>query len=170
MPDSGLAFIALGSNLGDAPANVLRAFSRLESLTDQPLLRSSLWETTPVQCPQGSPLFINAMAGLVPRASETPFSLLARLQSLEKEIGRQPKKILNEPRLLDLDLIAFGPVVIATPELTLPHPRAHARQFVLQPLSEIVPGFVLPGTQTTVAEFLHRLEPDPCIRRLDHRQ
>jgi 2-amino-4-hydroxy-6-hydroxymethyldihydropteridine diphosphokinase len=170
MPDSGLAFIALGSNLGDAPANVLRAFSRLESLTDHPLLRSSLWETTPVQCPPGSPLFINAMAGLVPRASETPFSLLARLQSLEKEIGRQPKKILNEPRLLDLDLIAFGPVVIATPELTLPHPRAHARQFVLQPLSEIAPGFVLPGTQTTVAEFLHRLEPDPCIRRLDHRQ
>ena len=170
MPNPVLAFVALGSNLGDPRAHVLRAFARLQSLTDQPLLRSLLWETTPVHCPPGSPRFVNAVAGLVPHAEETPFSLLTKLQALEKEIGRQPKKILNEPRVIDLDLIAFGQTVVATPELALPHPRAHERQFVLQPLSEIAPDFVLPGMQKTVAELLHELEEDPAFRCLDHGQ
>src|SRR3989454_7693700 len=103
-----LAFIALGSNLGDPKQNVVQAMDRLQELSDTPLLRSSLWQTTPVDCPPGSPLFVNAVVGLVPREGETPESLLEKLQTIEKEFGRQPKKILNEPRPLDLDLIAFG--------------------------------------------------------------
>jgi len=165
-PHSSLAFVALGSNLGDAPAHVLRAFTRLQSFSDQPLLLSSLWETAPVDCPPGSPPFVNAAAGLVPRANETPLSLLDRLQALEREIGRQPKKILNEPRVIDLDLIAFGQVVLVTPELTLPHPRAYERRFVLQPLREIAPDFVLPGTVKTVSELLAHLDSVPTVRLL----
>ena len=109
-------------------------------LSDRTLLQSSCWRTTPVDCPPGSPLFLNAMAGLVPRAEETPETLLITLQQLEKEFGRALKKTFNEPRPLDLDLIAFGRRLRATPQLTLPHPRAHLRAFVLAPLNEIATG------------------------------
>ena len=161
-----MCFVALGSNLGDARENILRALSLLQSLSGLPLRRSSLWETTPVDCPPGSPPFLNAVAGLVPRAGETPRSLLARLQSFEKRIGRPPKKILNEPRVIDLDLIAFGPQTIAGPDLVLPHPRAHLRRFVLQPLSEIAPDYILPGQAKIVVELLQGLDSSETLRRL----
>lgn len=163
---SGMAFVALGSNLGDSRENVLRAIGLLQSLSDLPLRRSSLWETTPVDCPPGSPKFVNAAAGLVPRSAETPRSLLAQLQSLEKEIGRAPKRILNEPRVIDLDLIAFGSQTIALPDLVLPHPRAHLRRFVLQPLSEIAPDYIFPGQDKTVSELLLGLDSSETLRRL----
>jgi len=166
---SALAFVALGSNLGDSRQNILRAFALLQSLSDLPLLRSSLWKTTPVDCPPGSPRFINAVAGPAPRPAETPRSLLARLQSLEKEIGRAPKRIRNEPRVMDLDLIAFGRQIVAAPELVLPHPRAHLRRFVLQPLCEIAPDYILPGQDKTVAELLRELAGTfpACLVRVD---
>lgn len=148
-----LAFVALGSNLGDSEVILRNAIERLRAFSDQPLVVSSFSKTTPVDCPPGSPLFLNAVVGLVPRADETPQSLLAKLQALEREFGRQPKKVLNEPRPLDLDLIAFGNAVLNTPDLVLPHPRAHLRSFVLQPLSEIAPTLVLPGQSKTVAEM-----------------
>jgi 2-amino-4-hydroxy-6-hydroxymethyldihydropteridine diphosphokinase len=107
-----------------------------------------------VDCPPGSPPFWNAVVGLVPRAGETPESLLAGLQALEKEFGRQPKRVLNEPRVLDLDLIAFGNETRNSPQLTLPHPRAHQRLFVLGPLNEIAPGLVLPGQKLSVHQLL----------------
>ena len=88
---------------------------------------------------------------------ETPESLLAKLQSLEKEFGRKPKPERNAPRPLDLDLIAFGGETRATPELTLPHPRVAQRRFVLLPLSEIAPDLVLPGEKLTVDELFDRL-------------
>src|SRR5881628_664359 len=87
-----LAFIALGSNQGDSKAQVLRALDRLRDFSESPPLRSSLWQTTPVDCPPDSPQFVNAVAGLLPRANETPESLLDQLQTLEREFGRQPKK------------------------------------------------------------------------------
>jgi len=161
-----VAFVALGSNLGDSRENVLRAFGLLQSLSDLPLRRSSLWETTPVDCPPGSARFINAVAGLIPRASETPQSLLARLRSFEKQLGRPPKKILNEPRVIDLDLIAFGSQTVAAPDLVLPHPRAHLRRFVLQPLSEIAPDYIFPGQQKTVAQRLKELASSETLRRV----
>ncbi len=161
-----LAIVALGANLGDARGNVLRGMRRLEELTDGALMRSSLWQTAPVDCPPGSPVFVNAVVGFVPREGETPESLLARLQALEKEFGRQPKKVLNEPRPLDLDLIAFGGEVRAARELALPHPRAHERRFVLQPLSELAPDLVLPGQERSVRQLLEALPADRSMERL----
>ena len=98
-----LAIIALGSNIGDSHAILLQAMERLESLSSKPLLRSSMWRTSPVDCPPGSPPFVNAVVGLTPRGDETPESLLEKLLVLEKEFGRKPKVVVNEPRRLDLD-------------------------------------------------------------------
>jgi 2-amino-4-hydroxy-6-hydroxymethyldihydropteridine diphosphokinase len=154
------AYIAIGSNLGDPQANILRAFEKLQSLSVEPLIRSSLWETAPVDCPPGSPFFINAVAVLIPTPGETPESLLVKLQALEKELGRTPKKVMNESRPLDLDLIAFGTEVRSLPELVLPHPRARLRRFVLQPLAEIAPNLILPGDSATIEQLLRGLPAD----------
>ena len=160
------AFIALGSNLGDSPRLVSSAMDRLQELSPRPLLRSSLWRSDPVDCPPGSPPFINAVVGLVPRPAETPESLLNALQALEKEFGRRPKTLLNEPRPLDLDLIAFGPATRQTRPLTLPHPRAHLRRFVLEPLAEIAPDFVLAGQRKTVRQLLKELGNEQSVARV----
>ena len=165
-PQSASAFIALGSNIGDSASILRAAFVELQKLSAEPLVKSSLWQTTPVDCPTGSPLFLNAVAALAPPADETPETLLEKLQRLEKEFGRQPKKILNEPRPLDLDLIAFGTEVRTSPLLTLPHPRAQLRKFVLQPLAEIAPELMLSGQTKTVSELLRSLTSDEAIRKL----
>ena len=162
-----MAWVALGSNLGDSAEIVRRALDRLQGLSDAPLLRSSLWQSAPVDCPPGSPPFVNAVAALRPRAEETPQSLLRQLQILEKEFGARPRKRRNEPRRLDLDLIAFGGRVANGPELVLPHPRAHRRRFVLEPLAEIAPDFVLPGQAAGAAELLRLLSSIEMVRRLE---
>jgi 2-amino-4-hydroxy-6-hydroxymethyldihydropteridine diphosphokinase len=162
-----IAFIALGSNLGDSAESVRRAFARLQTLSAAPLLRSSLWRSSPVDCPTGSPPFVNAMAGLRPREVETPQSLLRQLQVIEDEFGRRRGEIPNEPRLLDLDLIAFGARTANLPELILPHPRAHLRRFVLQPLTEIAPDFVLPGQAKSAAALLNALSNAEIMSRLE---
>jgi len=161
-----LAFVALGSNLGDSASLLLRAMAELDKLSLRRLRRSSLWRTTPVDCPPGSPPFINAVVGLVPRAGETPESLLLQLQRLETEFGRRPKTVLNEARTLDLDLIAFGQEVRNTERLHLPHRRACGRRFVLAPLAEIAPDLMLPGQTHTVAELLGALQTEECLERL----
>jgi 2-amino-4-hydroxy-6-hydroxymethyldihydropteridine diphosphokinase len=167
-PSEGkMAFVALGSNLGDSAEIVRRAFGRLQTLSDAPLLRSSLWRSTPVDCPPGSPPFVNAVAAFRPRADESPQSLLSQLQVLEAEFGRRRRHMPNEPRLLDLDLIAFGACTVNRPELVLPHPRAHLRRFVLQPLAEIAPEFVLPGQARGAAALLSDLSTMETLVRLE---
>ena len=159
------AFVALGSNLGNSAEILRRALACLGELSDAPVLASSFWQTAPVDCPPGAPHFVNAAAGLVPRTGETPESLLEKLQALEREFGRPPKKVFNEPRPLDLDLIAWGVEVRNSPRLVLPHPRAPGRRFVLLPLSEIAPTLVLPGQSMTVAELLRALPAEDLPRR-----
>jgi 2-amino-4-hydroxy-6-hydroxymethyldihydropteridine diphosphokinase len=161
-----LAIIALGSNLAEPRRNVLGAMEELQRLSDHPLLRSSLWQTTPVDCAPGSPAFVNAVVALVPRTGETPESLLAKLQALEKQFGRRPKKVINEPRPLDLDMIAFGDEVRHSDLLVLPHPRAQERRFVLQPLAEIAPDLILPGQRRTAAELLEMVPAGESVERL----
>lgn len=159
-------FVALGSNLGDSPRQLAEAMDRLDALAQEPVRRSSVWRSTPVDCPPGSPVFANAVVGLTPRVGETPESLLCRLQAIEVEFGRRPKLVLNEARPLDLDLIDWSGEIRSTPSLTLPHPRAHLRRFVLAPLAELAPALVLSGQVQSVAELLESAPPDPELRRL----
>lgn len=161
------AFVALGSNLGHSirilreAAAALRKYSPGGSSSS-----SSLWSSAPVDCPPGSPAFVNAVVAFHPCADETPETLLLRLLALERRFGRPPKQVHNEPRPLDLDLILFGNEVRASEGLILPHPRAHLRRFVLQPMAEIAPALQIPGLSATVGELLAALPPDPSMRQL----
>ena len=162
---SSLVLVALGSNLGDSARVIRAAMDELDRFTAMPCRRSSLWKSSPVDCPPGSPPFVNAAVAFEPAVDETPETLLARLQAIEKKSGRRKKKVLNEPRPLDLDLIAFGSEVRANRRLILPHPRAHLRRFVLAPLKEIAPEFILPGQSKTIRRLLSELKTDEVITR-----
>ena len=164
--ESSLAYIALGSNLGDSIGILQQAFRRLYAFSPEPPIRSSLWKSSPVDCPPASPTFINAAVALAPFPDATPESLLLQLQTLETDFGRTAKKVLNEARPLDLDLIAFGDQVRQSPHLILPHPRAHVRRFVLAPLAEIAPDLILPGQKKTVRELLGNLRTDEVVEKI----
>lgn len=159
--------VALGANLGEPVRQLREAATSLEALADGPVRCSSFWESTPVDCPPGSPVFVNAVARLEAREGETPASLLDALQAMEVEAGRRPKQVLNEPRPLDLDLLAWGSQVLRTPRLALPHPRAHLRRFVLQPWSELAPHWVVAGLDRTVSDLLATLQSDETLRRME---
>jgi 2-amino-4-hydroxy-6-hydroxymethyldihydropteridine diphosphokinase len=137
----GHAFVALGANLPSdegAPEETLRkAIGALIPLSQHLPVISGFYESDPKDCPPGSPQYINAVVALLPKSDEDPFSLLQKLQQIEDKHGRVRSSVRNEARTLDLDLLTFGTVVCNTPELTLPHPRAHERRFVLQPWMEI---------------------------------
>jgi 2-amino-4-hydroxy-6-hydroxymethyldihydropteridine diphosphokinase len=148
------AYIALGSNLGDSVQILREAIKALEQLSTEPLLQSSLWRTSPVDCPPDSSDFINAVVRIAPPSRESPESLLQKLQKIEREFGRRPKTVLNEARPLDLDIISFGGERRDSLELHLPHPRARLRRFVLAPLNEIAPDLVLPGLAHTISSLL----------------
>jgi 2-amino-4-hydroxy-6-hydroxymethyldihydropteridine diphosphokinase len=158
--------IALGSNLGDSHRVLREAIRKLQQFSVKPVIASSFWATEPVDCPPGSAEFVNAVVEIEAAPNETPESLLTKLQATEAEFGRVPKEVMNEPRRLDLDIIMFGGERRASPELTLPHPRAHLRRFVLEPLSEIDPTLKLPGQSITVLEMLGRLPPTPRAEKL----
>ena len=160
------AYIALGSNLGDSVANIKQAFTELEHYSASSIQKSSLWRSMPVDCPEGSPDFINAVAAIEPLENEMPESLLTKLQQLEIQFGRQPKVALNEPRLLDLDIIAFAEETRNTSQLTIPHPRWHERHFVLEPLNEIAGEAILPGQVKSVSKLLCELETNEILTRL----
>jgi 2-amino-4-hydroxy-6-hydroxymethyldihydropteridine diphosphokinase len=161
------AVVALGSNLGDSVALLREAMLRLGEMSLCPLVSSSLWRTSPVDCPPGAPPFVNGVALLSPQHAETPETLLDRLQALEREFGRKPKTVLNEARPLDLDLILWGDEIRETERLSLPHPRALQRQFVLRPLAEIAPDLVFPGGAKTVAALLEDLSTDEVLVRVE---
>jgi 2-amino-4-hydroxy-6-hydroxymethyldihydropteridine diphosphokinase len=159
--------IALGSNLTDRLAALRDGLLLLlaQDATAQLLAQAPLYETDPVDCPAGSPPFVNTVVEV---SSELlPLEMLAVLQGIERSLGRPQQRERNDPRPLDMDLLYAGDWVLDVPELTLPHPRMHLRRFVLAPLAEIRPDLVLPGFTETVSELLTALQDDPLsVRRI----
>jgi 2-amino-4-hydroxy-6-hydroxymethyldihydropteridine diphosphokinase len=155
--DTPWVLVAFGANLGNPEQQVREGMDRVESTFNVPLRRSSLYVSEPVDCPPGSPPFVNAGAAFPAPPGFTPESLLLELQRLEREFGRRPKVVLNEARPLDLDLIAWGNETRDTLFLKLPHPRAHLRRFVIEPLAEVLPDFVMPGSDFSLRQWLAEL-------------
>lgn len=140
--------IALGSNVGNRAAHLDWAISRLRGILDG-LIASTYVQTTPVGvAPQAD--FLNA--AVTGHTALPPRTLLEQLLALEAERGRV-RSGTGEPRALDMDLILYGSLVIAEPDLAIPHPRYRERAFVLTPLAEIAPGLVDPATGKTVLEL-----------------
>ena len=147
------AYIGLGSNLEDPANQVRRAFDALAALPESRLVARSRLYRTPPMGPVAQGDFINAVAGLLTQLA--PATLLAALRDIETSQGRARGERWG-PRTLDLDLLVHGPHVIASGDLTVPHPGIAERAFVLAPLAEIAPGLVVPG-MGVVDQLLRRL-------------
>lgn len=137
------AAVALGANLGN-PVAALR--SALDAIGAQPGTRvsavSSFYRTAPVD--SSGPDYVNAVC--LVQTTLAPKDLLHALQAIENAAGRvRPAGVHNAPRTLDLDVLTYDDVLADDPELILPHPRMHERAFVLVPLTEIAPDFLIPG-------------------------
>lgn len=137
-----IAYIGLGSNLGDKEANIKKA---LELLNTSPGLRvrrtASLYLTAPVGC-DGQDWFLNTVAEV--ETCLAPRELLALLMGIEKKLGRV-RSVRWGPRTVDLDLLLYGEEKINIPGLVVPHPRMGERAFVMVPLAELSPELVIPG-------------------------
>ena len=147
-----LAYVALGSNLGDREAMLRAACERIDATTGLRILRAShLWETAPVGPPQ--PDYLNAVIEV--DACLAPNAHLETLKRIESELGR-----IRDPstrwgaRTIDLDLLWQGGLHLSTGDLVLPHPRIAERSFVLAPLVELAPKLDLDGS--SAEELLSR--------------
>ena len=145
--------LAIGGNLaGDYPsleALLKAALSELPRVGLRPLKRSSWWRSAAWPDPS-QPDYLNAVT--IVETSLAPRAALDALLGLEARFGRN-RSAPNAPRTLDLDLIAYGRQVLSEPGLTLPHPRAHERRFVMSPLAEIAPDWRHPVLGATAAEL-----------------
>lgn len=158
------AFIALGANLGEAEATLRGALVGLRSLGEVRGV-SALYRTAPVGGPPGQPDYLNAAAELETDLSAS--DLLTALHTLEAQAGRT-REVRWGARTLDLDLIVYGDQLSDDPALTLPHPRAWDRAFVLAPLSDLAPYLAHPRTGETVADALARADTEGIERLSDN--
>ena len=152
----GIAAIALGSNLdskfGDREANLREAVAQIGHLGVVRAV-SSFYDTEPVGY-LAQPRFLNA--ALLLENELEPLELMSSLLNIEQAMGRE-RLIAKGPRVIDLDFLLYGPTIMMTAELTLPHPEMHERRFVLEPLAEMAPEMVHPVLGLNVAEMLARL-------------
>lgn len=148
-----ITHIALGSNLGDRSKNLAFGFDQLRALAqkDTPFRTSPIYQTAPVDCPEGSPYFLNAVAEFSTALS--PDALLTALQEIEIRAGREPSSVRNAPRTLDLDILMYGNEKIDQPELKIPHPRITERLFMLKPLSDLIPQARLTENEPTLKDI-----------------
>ncbi len=153
------AYIGLGANLGDADGALADALRRLAALPQTRLVaRSAVYRTAPID--SSGPDYRNAVAEL--DTALEPAELLRALQAIEQAHGRE-RPYRNAPRTLDLDLLLYGDRVIATPDLTVPHPRLHERAFVLVPLLELAPDLAHPALGP-LAAYRARVADQPIER------
>ncbi len=146
-----LAYVGLGANLGEPRQQLLAALNELNDLPKTRVTgRSGFYRSAPLDHAD-QPDFLNAVAEL--DTELLPQALFDQLQEIEKRHGRE-RPFPNAPRTLDLDLLLYGEQVLATPTLTLPHPRMRERAFVLQPLLELDPAISVPGSGSAKALLL----------------
>jgi 2-amino-4-hydroxy-6-hydroxymethyldihydropteridine diphosphokinase len=160
MLDNSRIYLSLGSNLGERALNLARAVQALSGGGVRVLRQSSLYETEPVDLLE-QPWFLNCV--LEAETSLLPQQLLGALQGIERQQGSR-KLVARGPRIVDLDIIFYGSIVLRTPEIEIPHPRMAERRFVLVPLAELAPTLVHPVHHATIAELLAVTRDQSMVR------
>ena len=156
--------IALGSNLGDQEKNLRIAAAQLQKISTTRLIGSSIWLSSPEGFDEDVANFFNAVVSV--SVEMQAGELLARLKEIEHKLGR-----IFDPgcaylsRTIDLDIIDFGQRVIETKRLSIPHPRAAFRRFVLLPLQEVAPDYLFPGIEDSLEALIDKA-PKNLMRRL----
>ena len=169
--DNNLIIIGLGANLpsryGTPQQTLGAAIIQIQAAGIEVLGRSRLWQTRPVPV-SDQPWYVNGVAAI--HTDLPPASLLALLHSIEDDVGRR-RRVVNEARPLDLDLLAYGRLVLTGPEPPLlPHPRMDQRAFVLLPLAEIAAAWTHPISGEGLAAMIGRLPADQLAEPLGDAQ
>jgi 2-amino-4-hydroxy-6-hydroxymethyldihydropteridine diphosphokinase len=163
---SNLAYLSLGSNVGDREQQIHDAIVRLET-AGRVVSISSFYETEPVEFTEQA-WFLNCAVAL--ETTATAEKLMSALLEIERQMGRQ-RVHRKGPRTIDLDILIFsdavtGNAVINSRQLTIPHPAMHQRRFVLQPLAEIAPEARHPVLKKTIRELLVELPAGQAVRKV----
>jgi len=163
-------YLSLGSNQGDRLDQLRRAVHHLRNSTEIELVEASRiyetepWETPPGQVADRSAWFLNCVVEI--ETTLSPHSLLARVQEIERALGRQRSGLSDEarryePRTMDIDILLYGTEVISVPDnLHIPHLLMHERGFVLHPLADLAPKLEHPVLYQTILELLDQLEDE----------
>ncbi len=147
-------YLGIGSNIGDRKRNCLEAVEALKEAGVSIRRVSSLYETEPWGY-EKQPRFLNmAVEG---ETELSPLSLLKKIKEIEQNLGRQ-ESFRWGPREVDIDILFYNSLVVNEPELKIPHPYIHKREFVLKPLKEIAPELVHPVLGETITELLEQLK------------
>ncbi|MEA1884139.1 MAG: 2-amino-4-hydroxy-6-hydroxymethyldihydropteridine diphosphokinase [Thermotogota bacterium] len=152
------AFIAMGTNLGDKSENLKQAFAKIEEKGNKVVLKSNIYQTKPYGVKEQRD-FYNAVIGIL--TPYKPQALLNVLKTVEQEMGREETEKWG-PRIIDLDIILYGDLILDGERLKIPHPDFKNRDFVLRPLKEIARMIVDPVSEKTMGELYEDLENDSC--------
>lgn len=144
-----IAYLALGSNLGNRTSNLKNAINNLTPQMDVKK-KSSVYETPPWGYTD-QPAFLNQV--VMVQTYMEPEDLLGHLKRLEVVLGREPT-FENGPRVIDMDILFYDDLIVNSPPLVIPHPRLHQRAFVLVPLNEIAPNLIHPLLKKPISELL----------------
>ena len=155
-----LAYLSLGSNVGDRAAQLQDAVARLGA-AGRVVAASSIYETEPVEFSE-QPWFLNCAVAL--ETDKTPQQLMAAILKIEEEMGRRRVQ-KKGPRSIDIDILLFGDVIVESKELTIPHPAMHQRRFVLEPLAEIAAQVRHPVLKKTIRELRDALPEGQTVRK-----
>lgn len=156
-----IAYLSLGSNVGNREENLRRAVRRLETIGRIASV-SAFYETEPVEFTD-QPWFLNCAVAI--EVDKTPMQFLCELLRIEQEMGRE--RIQKKgPRTIDMDILLYDEIIVNTADLTIPHPAMHQRRFVLEPLAEIAPEARHPALNKTVQDLLENLPVGQQVRKM----
>lgn len=161
--ESTIAYIGIGSNLGDKLSNCRHSIGKISRLPGCHVTAcSALFKTEP-EGVTGQDWYANCVAQVT--VAQHPSQLLKALMGIESDMGRMRKERW-EARIIDLDILLFGQEVIQSDNLIIPHPLLHKRRFVLEPLSQLAPDLMHPVLKLTISQLLNKLPKEPCVETL----